>query len=494
MTHRSAHRVIPLRLLPAGRCARIAQVLGQPDHVHRLEEFGLRGGPKIEMFRPGNPCILRLAGNKICLRSDELLSVHGRADRPHNDRTGPRHAPSPLPWSAIPNTGKSTLFSGLVGVHQHVGNYPGVTVEKKVGQMTVAGRRFEVIDLPGLYSLAPRSRDEMVVVDLLLGRREEAAPVDAVVCIVDASNLERNLYLVSQVLELGLPTVLALNMLDVAAGRGIRIDLARFQRQLGIPIVPIQANRRTGLPKLKAVLAQLAGGEGRESRAAEGRGGDFAVGRLSPLPSPLSPSLLIAAQSADDSARRTECLPHLRRQHVATSPLPEEFETEVASLESELAAGGGDSAAGSPLPRSLVRRLLLDTSGYLQGTLLDDADGHWKDRIEAARGRLAAAGCPVPAVETSARYDWARRVLERRGHRAGPATAPRASDRIDRVLTHRLWGTLIFAVVMVLMFQSVFVWAQPATERDRMAHGRRRRLAPSRTWPKGPCEACWPTA
>ena len=116
-----------------------------------------------------------------------------------------------------------------------------------------------MIDLPGLYSLAPWSRDEMVVVNLLLGRREEAAPVDAVVSIVDASNLERNLYLVSQVLELGLPTVMALNMLDVAAAHGIRIDLARFQRQLGIPIVPIQANRRMGLPQLKTVLVQLAG-------------------------------------------------------------------------------------------------------------------------------------------------------------------------------------------------------------------------------------------
>ena len=158
-------------------------------------------------------------------------------------------------------------------------------------------------------------------------------------------------------------------------------------------------------------------------------------------------------------APRSRVLPRISAvQRVAISPLPEEFETEVASLEAELAAGGG-----SPLPRSLVRRLLLDTSGYLQGTLLDDADGRWKDRIEAARGRLAAVGCPVPAVETSARYEWARRVL------SGVATDPRRhrvtpSDRIDQVLTHRLWGTLIFAVVMVLMFQSVFVWAKPATD------------------------------
>src|SRR5664280_1168739 len=111
-----------------------------------------------------------------------------------------------------PNTGKSTLFSGMVGVRQHVGNYPGVTVEKKTGRMQYAGRQFELIDLPGLYSLAPRSRDEMVAVDLLLGRRRELPPVDAVLCIVDASNLQRNLYLVSQVLDWELPTVLAVNM------------------------------------------------------------------------------------------------------------------------------------------------------------------------------------------------------------------------------------------------------------------------------------------
>src|SRR5215208_5665741 len=96
-----------------------------------------------------------------------------------------------------PNTGKSTLFSALAGVRQRVGNYPGVTVEKKVGHFSQGDRRYALIDLPGTYSLAPRSPDEMVAVDVLLGRREDTAPPDAVICIVDASNLERNLYLVS---------------------------------------------------------------------------------------------------------------------------------------------------------------------------------------------------------------------------------------------------------------------------------------------------------
>lgn len=120
-----------------------------------------------------------------------------------------------------PNTGKSTLFSALAGVRQRTGNYPGVTVEKKIGHLDLEGRRFSLVDLPGTYSLAPRSLDEMLTVDVLLGRRSDVPPPDAVLCIVDASNLERNLYLVSQVLAIGLPTVLALNMIDVARDRGM---------------------------------------------------------------------------------------------------------------------------------------------------------------------------------------------------------------------------------------------------------------------------------
>ncbi len=221
-----------------------------------------------------------------------------------------------------PNTGKSTLFSGLVGVHQHVGNYPGVTVEKKTGQMRFAGRRFDVVDLPGLYSLAPRSRDEMVAVDLLLARRQDAPPVDAVLCIVDAGNLPRNLYLVSQVLELGLPTVVAVNMLDVAKDRGIAVDLPRLERQLGVPALPLQANRRIGLSRLKAALARVVEREERRDERGEG-------------------------------------------------PFPATFEAEVARLEAELAA------EGHPMRRCLVRRCLLDMNGYLQRALLGDGDGSW---------------------------------------------------------------------------------------------------------------------
>src|SRR5208337_3565869 len=124
--------------------------------------------------------------------------------------------------------------------------------------MEHAGRRFELVDLPGLYSLAARSRDEMVAVEVLLQQRSDIGSVDVVLCIVDASNLERHLYLVSQVMELGLPTVVAVNMLDVAASRGIKLELRHLQNRLGVPVVPIQANRGKGIEEIKAAMLEAA--------------------------------------------------------------------------------------------------------------------------------------------------------------------------------------------------------------------------------------------
>src|SRR5262245_43369406 len=127
-----------------------------------------------------------------------------------------------------PNTGKTTLFNALAGMNQRVGNYPGVTVETKKGRLRHGDRVFHVVDLPGTYSLAARSPDEMVAVDLILGQQRGEARPDVVVAIVDASNLERNLYLMTQVLELGVPVVVALNMIDVAKAQGVTIDVPRL--------------------------------------------------------------------------------------------------------------------------------------------------------------------------------------------------------------------------------------------------------------------------
>src|SRR5436305_9838752 len=150
-----------------------------------------------------------------------------------------------------PNTGKTTLFNALSGLRHRVGNYPGVTVEMKKGRAGSGERAFELIDLPGTYSLAARSPDEMVAVDLLLGRCPGEPRPDVILAIVDASNLDRHLYLVTQLLDLGLPVVVALNMLDVAAGQGVTIDAAKPSERLGLPVLAVQADKGKGVDRLR---------------------------------------------------------------------------------------------------------------------------------------------------------------------------------------------------------------------------------------------------
>ncbi|MEQ8785859.1 MAG: ferrous iron transport protein B [Pirellulaceae bacterium] len=315
--------------------------------------------------------------------------------------------PKPVTVALIgnPNTGKSTLFNALSGVRQQTGNYPGVTVEKKIGRMDFEDRAFSLVDLPGTYSLAPRSPDEMIAVDVLLGRRGDMTQPDVVLCIVDASNLERNLYLVSQVLELGRPTVLALNMVDVASDKGLTLDIARLRKQLDVPIVEIQANRKRGLAELKQALAQAA-----------------------------------AAPA-----------------HTPTSPFPEAFQAEVRSL------AALERKQGEPvLPRYLIERLILDTGGYLEQAQLAGVNESILAEVKAARERLAEAGFPVPAVEAVSRYKWVGEVLD------GVVTRPSQrrvtlSDKIDKVLTHKVLGSMVFVLVMIVLFQAVFLVAEPAS-------------------------------
>lgn len=313
------------------------------------------------------------------------------------------HAPPRSPVIALlgnPNTGKTTLFNALAGLNQRVGNYPGVTVETKKGHLHHAGRTLDLIDLPGTYSLAPRSPDEMVAVDLILGQQAGEPRPDAVLSIVDAANLERNLYLTTQALELGVPVVVALNMVDVAEAQGLRLDAERLSKQLGVHVVPIQANRKKGLERLKDVLVEVATG-----------------------------------------ARGDVC---------GQPSFPEPFEREVSHLHEHI---------GGHVAPFLVRRLLLDVGGYTE-TRLAATHHDLADDVRQARERLAAAGCGVPAVEARARYGWIRQATS--GCVERPSKRPVTwTDRIDRVLTHPVWGTLIFLVLMFVVFQSIFTGAGP---------------------------------
>lgn len=154
-----------------------------------------------------------------------------------------------------PNSGKTTLFNALTGANQKVGNYAGVTVDLKAGEMfTPHGKKLRLLDLPGCYSLRAPSQDEQVAVDALHGELKGYAKPDLVVCVVDASALERHLQLALQVIELGLPTIIALNMVDMAESAGLRLDPVKISEELGVPVVPMQANSGKGLVQLKQAL------------------------------------------------------------------------------------------------------------------------------------------------------------------------------------------------------------------------------------------------
>ena len=166
-----------------------------------------------------------------------------------------------------PNAGKTTLFNALTGLRAKTANFAGTTVERKVGRLHLGNQQIVVVDLPGLYSLDSTSPDEKLASDVLHGRLAEHPAPDAALVVVDATNLERNLFLVSQLLELDCPVIVALNMMDMAKRDGIRIDLKKLRAELGCVVMPISARAGTGIEELKRELARLVGGAMPESVA-----------------------------------------------------------------------------------------------------------------------------------------------------------------------------------------------------------------------------------
>lgn len=168
---------------------------------------------------------------------------------------------NPLPLVAVagsPNAGKSALFNALTGARQKVGNYPGVTVERHSGRLTLAdGRPVELVDLPGAYSLDPASLDEAVTRDVLLGRQKGERQPDALIIVVDSSNLDNHLRFALQLIELGLPTIVALNMVDLAKRDGLELDPEALEAELGVPVIETVAVRRRGVSDLGNALDDM---------------------------------------------------------------------------------------------------------------------------------------------------------------------------------------------------------------------------------------------
>ncbi len=335
-----------------------------------------------------------------------------------------------------PNTGKSTLFGVLSGMNVHTANYPGVTIEKKVGRLAVPNLAVELVDLPGTYSLSPRSPDELVAVEVLTGELPGEPDADLIVCVMNATLLRRNLFLVSQLLELGKPVVIALNMIDAARSRGLEIDTDRLSANLGIPVFAVSASRRQGIDELRAGIAAAllppAGGfepgTGTATATATGGGSD-AIAVASPaVASPV------------------------RVQRI----LPDRFYDACDRFSAEVQQTAGNAA---PLPsRYLVERAILDRGGEAEKQLHLRLGVACGPILEATRGAIEADLGPLSDLECDSRYSWARRQVEGVLD-SGPDSPHLATERLDAILIHRVWGMLIFLGLMFLIFQFIYAWS-----------------------------------
>jgi ferrous iron transport protein B len=301
-----------------------------------------------------------------------------------------------------PNTGKSTVFNQLTGLRQRIGNYPGITVERKVGLMRIGDHDVSVIDLPGCYTLAATSADERVVIDCLSGHLDANRRPDLVVCVADASNLMRNLFLASQVADAALPIVIALNMTDTAGEQGISVNAELLSRQLGVPVVPMVASRGRGMSQLRSAIA-----EALNSR---------------PL--------------------------------MTMIDWPEAVHQAVALLRQKIQNDTAESLSNAEL-----LRLLFDPQSAITARIGWSAAAS-EPVLTEARAMLREAGFSPLSAEAMLRYGQLSEVAEG-VVRHPPQRRITTSESVDRVLTHRFWGLFIFAGLMWLVFQSIYSWSTP---------------------------------
>ncbi|WP_460576651.1 ferrous iron transport protein B [Hymenobacter coalescens] len=290
-----------------------------------------------------------------------------------------------------PNSGKSSLFNQLTGLNQKVGNFPGVTVDRKTGSAQLTPQhRADIIDLPGTYSLYPKSLDEKVITDLLYDQGADGYP-DFVVVTADASNLKRNLLLFTQLADLQLPMVLALNMMDTAEQHGVQIDVAELQRQLGVPIIPMNARKGVGVTALKIVMAQELG---------------------PPTQTFYEPS--------------EELLPMIRQIRYYFN-----LHNDYLALHY---AHQGDR----------LKFLSADDRAYLA----------------ELREQYKFDSISLQAQETIDRYARISELLLDVVRVTRAEKNESASNKLDRILTHKVWGYLIFLSILFLLFQAIFAWAE----------------------------------
>ena len=440
--------MLPLSSLKPGQQAIITRLPADEQLAMRLREMGLLLGTTVTFIRSaplGDPMEFRLRGFELSIRNADAAQVLGELVETVKESGGsalpfvpPSHvvnrsstktvlsishastepdapvhpaANQPKSYAVVgnPNSGKTTLFNALTGLRQKVGNYPGVTVEKKSGQFIGQhGEKIELLDLPGSYSLGAHAPDERITRDVLMDLRQDTPRPSRILCVVDASHLERNLYFITQVLELGLPTIVALNMIDVAMAQGMPLDPEQLSTELGVPVIPVQATRKETLLPLRLAL----------SRAEVPRS------NWKPeLPSQLTKASDAVASHWPGKSPSDHRKPRDPMVRMKASIL-------LAAAEAETSALAKEMGAGESLGFVLSERALLERE--LPG---------WREKMVAARYQGIEELCHAAQGGTHDASD-------------------RLTQRLDDLLTHRLWGWIFFLGAMTLMFVSIFTIAQ----------------------------------
>ena len=393
----------------------------------RLMEMGLLPDTDVEVVRKaplGDPLTIRLRGYQLSLRHADAADITLRpdatttltgSDAPSGSRfhfplhpvrsesAGAHVARVLLVGNA--NSGKTTVFNALTGARAHVTNYPGVTVTRSSRRLTMPdGTAIELFDLPGTYSLTAQAPDEQVAVDTVNGRHGERP--DGVVVVVDAGALERGLYLTLQIVETGVPVVVVLNMLDEAASAGIDFDTSRLSDWLGATVVPTVASKGRGLDQLRKALSEVVKRAPKTDTVWPG------------FPESVETDVAVVERSLADTAFAET--PAARRSWAVWSLL---------SLEA------GDTTE-SGLPSSVLAA------------------------VETVRTDPRNENRSLDQEIVGARYRWIETVVDDVRTVVGEDTRT-WTDRLDGVLTHRVWGMLVFAAVMAFLFEALFAWSAP---------------------------------
>lgn len=309
-----------------------------------------------------------------------------------------------------PNSGKTTLFNKLTGLRYKVGNYPGVTVEKKSAKLILEDKLVSLVDLPGIYSLGSFSEDELIATRSLFGSLDEEPQPDLIIAVADASNIERNLYFITQLIDLGIPVVLALTMLDLAESKGIRVHSELLSRELGIPVIPVRVSENKGLSELKRTA-----------------------------------------------------LKYLDSKQISSKRL--HWFTDTDFIESVERIGQKVREYKPFLSKSVEKSIgmtLFSNAFVPRGEVV-------RSFVNEEKEKFRSKDRDPESYEASARYLWVNKIFKHSIQLV--KSEEHISKVLEGLLVHRVVGLSLFLAIMFFVFQGIFLWAQAPMEYIELAVG-----------------------